>query len=81
MKFAFVLPHTMELKALTQGHEVIDDPTQQPGMSAPEIVDRLHRFAELGVTMTSVPIPPVSGVAEYLDYSQWMIEEIKPHVA
>ncbi len=63
-----------------EGHVVVDDPTQQPGMTAPEIIDRLGRFAELGVTMSSVPIPPVAGVNEYLDYAQWVIEEIKPKV-
>jgi len=29
-----------------EGHVVLDDPTQQPGMSADEIVDKLGRFAE-----------------------------------
>ena len=63
-----------------EGHVVIDDPTQQPGMSAGEIIDKLGQFAELGVTMSAVPIPPVSGVDAYLDYMQWVIEEITPHV-
>jgi probable F420-dependent oxidoreductase len=63
-----------------EGHAVVDDPTQQPGMRAEEIIDKLGRFSELGVTMTSVPIPPVSDVSAYLDYAQWVIEEIKPHV-
>ncbi|WP_319447563.1 MULTISPECIES: TIGR03619 family F420-dependent LLM class oxidoreductase [unclassified Mycobacterium] len=63
-----------------EGHVVIDDPTQQPGMTAPELIDKLGRFAALGVTTSSVPIPPVADVNEYLDYAQWVIEEIKPHV-
>ena len=63
-----------------EGHVVLDDPTQQPGMSAGEIVDKLGRFAELGVTMSSVPIPAVADVNAYLDYAQWVIEEIKPKV-
>ena len=63
-----------------EGHVVIDDPTQQAGMTAPEIIDRLGWFAELGVTMSSVPIPPVKDVNAYLDYAQWVIEEIKPKV-
>jgi probable F420-dependent oxidoreductase len=61
-----------------EGHAVLDDPTQRPGMSAQEIIDQLSRFAELGVTMTGVPIPPVKDVNAYLDYAQWVIEEIKP---
>jgi probable F420-dependent oxidoreductase len=63
-----------------EGHVVIDDPTQRPGMSAEEIIDQLGWFAELGVTMTGVPIPPVKDVDAYLDYAQWVIEEIKPKV-
>lgn len=49
-------------------------------MSAGEIVDRMGWLAGQGVTISAVPIPAVSGVDEYLDYAQWVIEEIKPHV-
>jgi probable F420-dependent oxidoreductase len=63
-----------------EGHVVIDDPTQQPGMTAPELIDKLGGFSALGVTTSSVPIPPVAGVNAYLDYAQWVIEEVKPHV-
>jgi hypothetical protein len=63
-----------------EGHVVIDDATQQPGMTAPEIIDRLCWFAELCVTMSSVPILPVKDVNAYLDYAEWVIEEIKPKV-
>lgn len=64
-----------------EGHEVLHDPTQRPGMGKQQIIDQLNRFASLGVTMTSVPIPPVRDVEEYLDYSRWVIEEVAPHVA
>lgn len=50
-------------------------------MSAGHIVDRLNWLAEQGVTVTAVPVPPVSGVDEYLDYAQWVIEDIKPQVS
>ena len=63
-----------------EGHVVVDDPTQRPGMRAPEIIDKLGHFSELGVTVSSVPIPAVTGVEAYLDYARWVIEEIKPHV-
>jgi hypothetical protein len=49
-------------------------------MTAPEIIDKLGRFSELGVTTSSVPIPPVANVDAYLDYAQWVTEEVKPHV-
>jgi alkanesulfonate monooxygenase SsuD/methylene tetrahydromethanopterin reductase-like flavin-dependent oxidoreductase (luciferase family) len=60
--------------------QVVDDPTQQSGMSAEQIIDQLGWFSELGVTITGVPIPPVKDVNAYLDYAQWAIEEIKPQV-
>lgn len=63
-----------------EGHVVIDDPTQRPGMNADDIIDQLGWFAELGLTMTGVPIPPVKEVNAYLDYAQWVIEEITPKV-
>jgi probable F420-dependent oxidoreductase len=63
-----------------EGHVLIDDPAEQPGMRRQEIIDRLGWLAELGVTFTAVPIPPVTSVDGYLDYAQWVIEEIKPKV-
>lgn len=63
-----------------EGHVVVDDPTQRPGMSAEEIIDRLGWFAELGVTMSGLSVPPVTDVNAYLDYIQWVIEDIKPKV-
>ena len=56
------------------------DPCSRAGRSAQEIVDGLAALTELGVTMSSVPIPPVSDIDAYLDYAQWVIEEIKPKV-
>jgi hypothetical protein len=46
-----------------------------------QIVDRLGWFNEPGVTMSAVPIPPVSGIEAYLDHAQWVIEEIAPRIA
>jgi len=39
------------------------------------------RFKELGVTISSVPIPMVRHIDEYFDYTQWVAEEIMPAVA
>jgi probable F420-dependent oxidoreductase len=61
-----------------EGHKVVDDPSLHLQMSKQEILDRLGWFKTLGVTMSSFPVPMVSGVQEYLDYAQWAIEEIKP---
>lgn len=63
-----------------EGHVVVDDPEARPGMSAQEIVDALGQLRDQGVTMSSVPIPPVPSIDAYLDYAQWVIEEIKPKV-
>jgi len=46
--------------------------------TAQAIIDRLRWFKGLGVTTSSVPTPPVRDIDEYLDYAQWVIEEIKP---
>lgn len=63
-----------------EGHKVQDDPGARPGMSAQALIDRLSFLRAQGVTMSSVPIPPVAGIEAYLDYAQWVIEEIKPKV-
>jgi hypothetical protein len=65
---------------LTLNHVPRDDPEARPGMSAQEIIDKLNRYKELGVTVSSVPIPPVTDCDAYLDYAQWVIEEIRPHL-
>lgn len=77
----FDVVHGLGTTRVGEGHAVQDDPHGRPGMSASEIVDRLSWLGEQGVTVSSVPIPQVRGVDEYLDYSQWVIEEIKPKVA
>jgi probable F420-dependent oxidoreductase len=65
---------------LGHGHVPIDDPKARPGQSKQEITDRLGWFSQLGVTMSSVPIPELRGLAEYCDYTQWVAEEIMPAV-
>ncbi|MGW1029085.1 TIGR03619 family F420-dependent LLM class oxidoreductase [Streptomyces sp. NPDC002577] len=64
-----------------EGHVVHDDPSARPGMTKQEIIDRLGWFKELGVTMSSVPIPSVNHIQDYCDYTQWVAEEIMPAVA
>lgn len=74
----FEVMYGMSTSRVGEGHVVLDDPKAMPGQSAQEIVDRLGWFRELGVTMSSAPIPPVKDIEAYLDYAQWVIEEIKP---
>ena len=63
---------------LTTDHAASSDAEAFNGMSAQQVIDALSRFKELGVTISSVPIPPVNGIEGYLDHAQWVMEEIKP---
>lgn len=65
---------------LGEGHVPTGDPTGRPGQTKQEIIDRLNWFKTLGVTMSGLPIPAVSGIDEYEDYTQWVAEEIMPAV-
>lgn len=63
-----------------EGHEPVDDPAARAGQSLQQIVDRIAWFAELGVTMSSVPTPPVADLEAAIDYMQWVAEELKPRL-
>ncbi|APA76181.1 TIGR03619 family F420-dependent LLM class oxidoreductase [Mycobacterium avium] len=77
----FEVMHGLGTNRVGEGHVARRDVRDRPGMSAGQIVDRLGWLAEQGVTVTAVPVPAVGGVDEYLDYAQWVIEEIKPQLA
>jgi probable F420-dependent oxidoreductase len=74
----FEIMYGLGTSRIGEGHKVLDDPKARPGMSLDEIVDRIGWFKSLGVTMTGVPIPPMPDIEAYLDYAQWVIEEVKP---
>ena len=61
-----------------EGHKVNAELNAKTQLSGQQIVDQLGRLQSLGVTISSVPIPPVTNMEAYLDYAQWIIEEIKP---
>jgi probable F420-dependent oxidoreductase len=63
-----------------EGHVVLDDPEVRPRMNVQEILDRLGWFKTLGVTMSSLPTPPMRSIEEFAEYAQWAIEEIKPRL-
>lgn len=65
---------------LTTDHAPSGEDSVRPGMSAGHIIDQLGQLSELGVTSSSVPIPPVADVEEYLDHAQWVMEEVRPHI-
>lgn len=66
------------MSRLTEGHAPSGDDSMSDGLSAQQIIDALGQLKDLGVTMSSVPIPPVSGIEAYLDHAQWVIEEVRP---
>jgi probable F420-dependent oxidoreductase len=70
----------LSTRRVGEGHVVRDDPAGRPGMELDELVDRLSRFHELGVTMSAVPIPPVASIDDYEDHARWVIEEVKPRL-
>ena len=41
-------------------------------------VDAIGHLEEIGVTRTSVPVPPATSLTEYLDALQWVAEEVMP---
>jgi hypothetical protein len=50
-------------------------------MTKQEIIDRLGWFKTLGVTMSGLPVPAVTDIQAYYDYTQWVAEEIMPAIA
>lgn len=74
----FEVSYGLATSRVGEGHTVNSDARARCGMSAQEIVDRLSRLKQLGVTVSAVPIPAVRDIEAYLDYAQWVIEEIKP---
>jgi probable F420-dependent oxidoreductase len=76
----FEVMYGMSTARVGEGHVVQDDPNARPGMPAQQIIDRLGWFKELGVTISSAPIPAVADIEAYLDHAQWVVEEILPKV-
>jgi probable F420-dependent oxidoreductase len=61
-----------------EGHVIQDDPHSRPGMSTQELVDELGWLSDLGVTISSVPMPRVSDIQGYYEYTHWVAEEVMP---
>lgn len=66
---------------LDAGKEVKSDAAGPAGLSKAQIIDRMGWYKELGVTQTGMPFPDVRDIQEYMDYTQWLAEEIIPAVA
>ncbi|MFT3930075.1 MAG: LLM class F420-dependent oxidoreductase [Spongiibacteraceae bacterium] len=68
----------MATERVGEGHKVNAELNAKTQLSSQQIVDQLGRLKNLGVTISGVPIPPVQNIEAYLDYAQWIIEEVKP---
>lgn len=77
---AFDVMRGIATERVGEGHAVNAELNAKTRMSAQQIVDELARLRNLGVTVSAVPIPPVKDIDTYLDYAQWVIEEVKPHL-
>ena len=76
----FEVMYGMSTARVGEGHIVQDAPDARPGLEKQQIIDRLNWLAGQGVTMSSVPIPAMRDIDEYLDYAQWVMEEIRPAI-
>lgn len=68
--------------ALTSGrigaeHTINQDFTGPSG-GKQEIIDQLSRYADLGVTISSIPATGIDSLEAYFDHTQWVAEEIMP---
>jgi len=66
--------------AVDEEHRPVDDRTGRPVLrwEAPSLVDAIGELADLGVTWTSVPVPPARSLEEHLDGLRWLAAEVLP---
>jgi probable F420-dependent oxidoreductase len=64
-----------------EGHVEQTSPDARPGLGKQELIDQLGQLAQLGVTISSLMIPPVDSLEEYLDYARWVAAEVIPEIA
>lgn len=77
----FQVMYGLATSRVGEGHSVNDDAKAYDHMDKSQIIDGINALREAGVTMTAVPAPnSVNCIEAYMDYAQWVIEEIKPQV-
>lgn len=73
--------YSLEMLGIGAHHEVLDDPMAGGSRDAAKIIDQLGWLGTLGVTHSSVPLPPaIKDFEEYLDVLRWIGSEIIPKV-
>lgn len=70
----------LEMLNVGAQHEVLDDPRAPGVWNAGQIIDQCAWLAELGVTQTIVPLPPLTDFEAYKDRLRWVAAEIMPQV-
>lgn len=61
-------------------HEIIADERAAATWNAQKVIDQCKWLEALGVTETTLPVPPMDGVAPYKEWLQWVGEEVIPRV-
>jgi len=68
----FEVSFSLSTASIGYGHVLLDNPDARPNGSAEYWADRIGRLQDVGVTITSVPVPPrCAGPDELLDFAQW----------
>lgn len=77
----FQVMYGLATSRVGEGHSVNKDAKAYGSMEKSQIIDEINALREAGVTMTGVPAPNnVDCIEAYMEYAQWVIEEIKPQV-
>lgn len=61
-------------------HEIIEDERAAASWNADKVIEQCQWLSSLGVTETTLPVPPMDGVETYKEWLQWVSEEIMPKV-
>jgi len=74
---AFDVAMPLGTLAVSEDHRPLDDGSARPmPVGTQEIVDAIGHLQDLGVTWTSIPVPPSTSLAEHLEGLQWVAEEV-----
>ena len=69
-----IVTDTLEMQVDEETHEQTGETTILTGKD--EIIDRIGRYQDAGMTGTGAVIPPVDSLEQYLERMQWFREEV-----
>ena len=61
-------------------HEILEDERAAASWKADKVIEQCQWLESLGVTETTLPVPPMEGAETYKEWLQWVGEEIIPKV-